>query len=283
MIRVLFVVLLFTGFISSGMVFGQSISNKGKLFIIGGGHKPASLLKQMVREAGFKDTDYIMILPMSSGYPDKAIAEMRKSMSEIGIESCFGINFTNQLTTNDQKLDSVRKAKLIFISGGDQSKFMKVVSNTPLESAIKYALNNGSMIAGTSAGAAVMSKIMITGNQLKDTVYSATFKSIRKDNIITESGLGLLQNAIIDQHFLIRSRHNRLLTAILEYPKNIGIGIDESTALMVQGNECTIFGESQVLVYRRGRHFKMKSNLRFSANDIRLDIYVEGEKFNIKN
>lgn len=52
---------------------------------------------------------------------------------------------------------------------------------------------------------------------------------------------------------------------------------------MVQGNECTIFGESQVLVYRRGRHFKMKSNLRFSANDIRLDIYVEGEKFNIKN
>jgi cyanophycinase len=57
------------------MVFGQSISNKGKLFIIGGGHKPASLLKQTVREAGFKDTDYIMILPMSSGYPDKAIAD----------------------------------------------------------------------------------------------------------------------------------------------------------------------------------------------------------------
>ncbi len=281
--RIIFIGFLLTGFFGSDLVHGQSISNKGKLFIIGGGHKPASLLKQMVQESGLKEYDYIMVLPMSSGYPDKAIAEMRKSMSEIGINACYGINFDKVLTSNGLKLDSVKNAKLIFISGGDQSKFMQVVSNTPLEGAIKYALNNGSMIAGTSAGAAVMSKIMITGNQLQDTVYSPTFKTIRKNNIITDSGLGLLQNAIIDQHFLIRSRHNRLLTAILEYPNNIGIGIDESTALMIQGNECTIFGESQVLVYRRGKHFKMKPYNRFSAKDIRLDIYVEGEKFNIKN
>ena len=92
MIRLLFVVLLLPVSLVPGMVFGQSISNKGKLFIIGGRHKPASLLKQMVREAGFKDTDYIMILPMSSGYPDKAIAyEMRKSMSEIELNPALGL------------------------------------------------------------------------------------------------------------------------------------------------------------------------------------------------
>lgn len=262
-------------------ITGQGITSKGKLFIIGGGNKPASLLNQMISEAHFNEADYMVVLPMASSYPNQAITSMQKSMQQIGIKNCFGINFDKNDTSNTLKIDSVRKAKIVFISGGDQNRFMEAVLNTPVEKAMRSCLENGGMIAGTSAGAAVMSAIMLTGNQKLDTVYSATFKTIRKNNVDTAQGLGFLRNAIIDQHFIIRSRHNRLLTAILEYPHNIGIGIDESTALMVQGNYGTVFGESQVLVFRPGKHIKVAKSGRFSARDIKVDIFTEGERFKL--
>lgn len=271
-------IILFTGIDS----YSQSISDKGKLFIIGGGHKPASMISRMVKEAEFRRGDYAIVLPMASGAPLLAINEMKSSLSNAGINDCYGINF-NQASVNDPaRIDSVKNARLIFLSGGDQNRFMNIVENTPVEAAIKTALSNGALIAGTSAGAAMMSKIMLTGNQLKDTVYTPTFKEIITDNVEIATGLGLLVNAIVDQHFLIRSRHNRLLTAICEYPGNVGIGIDESTALLVKGKIGTVVGESQVLVYRLNSKPKIGRNGKFSVANIRTEIYTEGESFKIK-
>jgi len=236
----------------------------------------------MVKEAEFRRGDYAIVLPMASGAPLLAINEMKSSLSNAGINDCFGINF-NQASVNDPaRIDSVKNARLIFLSGGDQNRFMNIVENTPVESAIKTALSNGALVAGTSAGAAMMSKIMLTGNQLKDTVYSPTFKEIITDNVEIATGLGLLVNAIVDQHFLIRSRHNRLLTAICEYPGNVGIGIDESTALLVKGKIGTVVGESQVLVYRLNSKPKIGRNGKFSVANIRTELYTEGESFKIK-
>ncbi|MCC7150334.1 MAG: cyanophycinase [Saprospiraceae bacterium] len=260
----------------------QSISEEGKLFIIGGGRKPASMIQRMVKEANFKQGDYAMILPMASGAPHSAINEMKKALAESGIMECYGINFDQSMIKDPIKLDSVKNARLIFLSGGDQNRFMHLVLNSPLEQAIKDALSNGALIAGTSAGAAMMSKYMITGNQFQDTVYTATFKNIIAENVEIAMGLGLLVNAIVDQHFLIRSRHNRLLTAICEYPGNTGIGIDESTALLVKGNIGTVVGESQVLVYRLDSRPKVGKNGKFSVPNIRTEIYTEGDSFKIK-
>lgn len=259
----------------------QAISDRGKLFIIGGGQKPVSMIKRMVEEADLKGNDYGIILPMSSGEPLAAIQEMRQSFKAGGAENMYGINFDKELLKNSVKIDSVRKAKLIYITGGDQSRFISVVSGTELEAAIKEALKKGCLIAGTSAGAAVMSRIMITGNQLKDTVYNATFKTIRSDNIETSQGLGLLVNAIVDQHFVIRSRHNRLITAILQFPGNTGIGIDESTAILVQGKKATVVGESQVLVFQARKKASPKNDGKYSVRHIQLDIYTDGETFKI--
>jgi len=279
MIRISLVLILTV--LSFQNVISQAISDKGKLFIIGGGHKPASMMNRMVKEASLLDNDYGIILPMSSGEPLAAIQEMRQSFKAAGLKNIYGINFDKELLKNSAKIDSVRKAKLIYITGGDQSRFMSVVSGTELESAIKEALKNGCLIAGTSAGAAVMSRIMITGNQLKDTVYNATFKTIRSDNIETSQGLGLLVNAIVDQHFIIRSRHNRLITAIFQFPGNIGIGIDESTAVLIRGKEVTVVGESQVLVFRARKKAVIKNDGKYSARHIQLDIYTDGETFKI--
>src|SRR4051794_25051208 len=110
---------------------------------------------------------------------------------------------------------------------------MRVVINTPVYKAIHAAYQNGATIAGTSAGAAVMSRYMITGKELVgDTTSNATFKKLRNKNIEFEEGLGLLQFDIIDQHFIVRSRYNRLLSALARFPAFTCIGIDEATAII---------------------------------------------------
>jgi cyanophycinase len=127
-----------------------------------------------------------------------------------------------------------------------------------------------------------MSSKMITGNELKYPEYHETFRHIESENIEFEKGLGLLENVIIDQHFLIRSRHNRLITAVLEYPEIPGIGIDEATAILVQGNNAEVVGNSQVLVFRNKGGNKKTLNKKIGGRKIRIDIYLPGEKFQIK-
>jgi cyanophycinase len=136
-------------------------------------------------------------------------------------------------------------------------------------------------VGGTSAGAAVMSKIMITGNELKHPEYNSTFRNLEAENIETKTGLGLITNVIIDQHFVKRSRYNRLLTAIIEFPEMIGIGIDESTAILVKGKTIEVVGESQVVVLKNPEESSKKHNDKLGAKGILIDIYLPGEIFTL--
>ena len=138
----------------------------GKLFIIGGGNRTDSMMNELVDLAGIRTTGYAYILPMSSSEPDSSIMWTKEDFDVTGIKNVSGYNFKQGELPTPQ-LDSLRNAKLIYICGGDQSRFMSVVNNTPVMEAIHEAYRNGAVIAGTSAGAAVMSKKMITGNQKK--------------------------------------------------------------------------------------------------------------------
>jgi cyanophycinase len=126
-----------------------------------------------------------------------------------------------------------------------------------------------------------MSKKMITGNELRYPQYNETFKCIEAGNIEYADGLGLIKTVIIDQHFVKRSRYNRLITSVLENPDLPGIGIDESTAILVCGNAAEVVGESQVIVFRnKSKSTKRKGN-KMGANQIQLEMYLPGEKFSI--
>ena len=180
------------------------------------------------------------------------------------------------------KVDSIANAKLIYITGGDQSLFMNVVDGSLILKAIRDAYQKGATVGGTSAGAALMSQIMITGNSLKNTEYASTFDIIESKNIETREGLGLLKDVIVDQHFVARSRHNRLISAIIEYPGIKGIGIDESTAILVKGNDAEVVGFSQVLVYDNPLNSKVEKENKLGAKGLTLNIYLPGEHFSIK-
>lgn len=256
-------------------------SDKGTLFIIGGGTRPDKLVNRMIDEAGVRDQGYVVVLPMASSLPDSAIIWSSEQFVRNGIENIAAFNFTADADPNPQWVDSLQKASLIYISGGDQNKFMQIIAGTPIESAIREAYASGAMIAGTSAGAAVMSELMITGNELRYPEYSSTFRTIEAENLELASGLGFLTTAIVDQHFVWRSRHNRLLTAVIEHPELIGIGIDESTAILVKGNQAEVVGESQVLVFQNPDKSYREANAKLGAKNIKIDLYLPGEKFSL--
>lgn len=257
-------------------------TNKGQLFIIGGGKRPESMIKKLVELSGMNKKGYGIILPMSSAEPDSSVYYAKMQFSALGLENIMGMNFNKGDTITQAQQDSLKNASMIYIAGGDQNKFMEIVRNTPIEDAIKKAYEQGSIIAGTSAGAAVMSEKMITGNELRHPEYEATFRNIESDNIELKQGLGLLKTAIVDQHFIKRSRHNRLFSAIIEHPDMLGIGIDESTAIVVKGDSAEVIGDSQVIVFSNPGQSKKQAGSLLGAENIKVDILLPGSRFSLK-
>jgi len=260
----------------------QAQSPKGNLFIIGGGNRSDKLMNNLLTISKLEAKDYIVVLPMSSQEPDSAYIYFNDQLKMLTSNPIVMLNFDKETASNQKWIDSLQNAKLIYISGGDQSRFMDIVKNTPIKTAIHKAYENGSTIAGTSAGAAVMCEHMITGNQKLNPVYSGTFDNIRHNNIETTEGLGLMKNVIIDQHFLKRSRYNRLLSAMVEFPTHIGIGIDEATAIIVRNESIEITGESEVVVIKNPKGIqKSEINNLISIESLEMSIYHSGQKFKI--
>lgn len=255
---------------------------EGKLFIIGGGKRPAEMIRRMIHEAKLDGDNYIVILPMASSEPDTSVFYAALQFTEQGVTNVADYRFTKDQKATPSQLDSLENAALIYITGGNQNVFMDIVAGTEVEEAIRKCYQNGGMIAGTSAGAAVMSEKMITGNELKHTDYRETFRTIEAGNIEIGTGLGLITTAVIDQHFVRRSRHNRLITAVIEHPGLVGIGIDEATAILVTGKTAEVVGESQVLIYEHpSRTFTTSANGKLGAKSLTLQVLLPGDTFNL--
>ena len=253
-------------------------AQKGNLFIIGGGERSDALMKQMVDVSAFKAKDYIIVLPMASEIPDTGYKYISKQLKKLasGI-SIRNFNF-NKHDVNDKKwIDSLAGAKLIYILGGDQNRFMKVVLGTPVYTAIHKAYTNGATIAGTSAGAAVMSKYMITGKSLIDTTAKDGFNKLWDKNIEFSEGLGLLQNTIIDQHFIKRNRYARLISSLAAHPALVCVGIDESTAIIVHGSKATVAGDSQVIRLANPQNLQKTAKGLIKFNRAAFGIFTSGD------
>lgn len=179
-----------------------------------------------------------------------------------------------------QILAEVRKARGIFLGGGDQVKLVSCLSGTPLEEAIRDAYLDGAIICGTSAGAAALTKTTLAGNEVDE-----------EGKLVEQyigPGLGLLgYHTLIDTHFTQRRRLYRLFVAIAEFPALMGLGIDEDTALIVKREIGTVVGKGGVT-------FVDGSSVRFNnASDVtkgpeltisalRVGIVGTGQQFNLK-
>jgi cyanophycinase len=137
-----------------------------------------------------------------------------------------------------RSVKKVERADAIFFTGGDQRNVPVLMGGSPVELVMKERIKEGIMIAGTSAGAAMMSASMITGGEGTD--------APRLGGVKLAPGMSLVPDTIIDTHFSQRGRHGRLLTAIAHDPRLLGIGLDEKTGMLLQANKFRVVGSGSV-------------------------------------
>jgi cyanophycinase len=131
-------------------------------------------------------------------------------------------------------LELLAQATGVFLGGGDQSRIMNVLADAELLAAVRERHRRGVVFGGTSAGTAAISRIMLTGE--------GDFTVIDAARVETREGLGLLPGVILDQHFIKRSCQNRLFALVLRHPDQLGVGVDEAAALLVQGERAEVVG-----------------------------------------
>lgn len=228
-------------------------SPAGALLIVGGGTQPRALVERFVELAGGPGRARIAVFPMASAEAETGGREKAEQLREFGADA-FSLNVTREQAMDPAATRQLDGVTGIWFSGGDQSRLTAVLQGSPLLEAIRDRYRSGAVIAGTSAGAAVMSDSMLTGSQRRpgvDTVgyFGDQYPRVARASVEIVPGFALLPHALVDQHFIRRERHNRLVAAVLERPAMIGVGIDEGTALEVRDGTWRVLGASAVMIY----------------------------------
>jgi cyanophycinase len=230
--------LLSLGLLTAGN--GQS----GQLLLLGGGKKPREIMAQFVELAGGKQA-HILIVPTASELEDTAAVNLALFQQEHGctkVESL--LVFNREDADSPEMVEKVKNANAIFFTGGDQNRITRAFLGSQCLDLMRNRFKNeGLVVAGTSAGTACMSEWMITGE--------GRFDRLVAGSVELKPGLGLVPGAILDQHFVVRSRQTRLICAILDHPELLGIGIDEATACWFKPDHSfEVLGEGWVQVWQ---------------------------------
>jgi cyanophycinase len=259
-------------------------AGKGYLLIIGGGDKPAPALREFVNLSKNKP---ILVITSASEVPQESGPETVQMLRAAGAQKINWIHIASPAMANsDSVVTMITDAGGLFFTGGVQERLMNRLDSTRSEIEIlNLYFKKGGVIGGTSAGAAVMSKVMITGNELINRDTTNIFVTIQKNNVETKKGFGFLDKVIIDQHFVARKRHNRLISEVLEHPDLLGIGIDEDTAILVYPNgKFRVYGQGPVIVYnaRKAKVIHADAKGMLAAKNIKIDILLAGEEYSIE-
>ncbi len=235
---------------------------KGTLIAVGGGGTPDQAYQFAVNAAKGKRSK-VVILPQAS---------LRKEAGEEAAEKwreyAHNVRVLDFVHPEDRK--EPEEADIIWMGGGDQNRLLARIKKHKLKELIRARYVAGAVVGGTSAGAAILSEGMLTGNAKTKEVDPGTTQVVE--------GLGLLPGSIIDQHFHARRRFNRLFAAVADRPNTIGFGIDEQTALIVQKGEFGVLGDSSVLVLdgRGARRSRNKKGELQTVSGIELAWYSSG-------
>jgi cyanophycinase len=201
----------------------------GPLLIVGGGNVPPEVNRKLVQLGGGREAR-VVVVPFASSLTNagESAAEELRSLGARSVEVLSGTNRTAAYA-------ALKRATAVWFTGGDQSSLMLRLNELGLVELIRERHGRGLVAGGTSAGAAVMSKVMIAG--------------WKPGNVpLIGEGLGLWPEAIVDQHFVARGREPRLRLAVQTHPELLGVGIDEGTAVLARGSDFEVIGQSTVTV-----------------------------------
>lgn len=208
--------------------------------------------------------------------------EYEKAFRALGVKHLFKLDIRNREDAKrESKVRILDDAQAVFFTGGDQVKITSQIGDTLIFNRIREIYENGGLIAGTSAGAAVMSEtMMVNGGDEESHVIGGSVRMA--------PGFGLISDVLIDQHFMERGRVGRLIGAVAQNPRNLGIGIDEQTAIIVeQDTSFYVLGSGAVYVvdgsevsYSNIAEEAMNKTL--SIYDMRVHTLSQGDWFDLK-
>ncbi len=261
---------------------------QGHLVIVGGGPIPEAIERRFLELAGGAGKARIVVLPMASESGAESGAEKAASFRKLGAAHAISLNLQRKDTGADSVARLLGQATGIWFPGGDQNRLTAAILGTDVLDSIRSRYGHGAVVGGTSAGAAVMSDPMISGAERRPggsrppSDSSDGWMTVDRDDVVLVPGFGLLPNVTVDQHFLRRRRHNRLISVVLEHPTVVGIGIDESTALVVspQG-PWEVIGASQATIYDARRATITPAGKTLGASDIRMHVLPPGSTFDL--
>lgn len=257
--RILFSIILLFGVSLSAAQHGP---DKGTLVIVGGNMQDPAIVKRFIDLAGGPDAP-IVIIPTASEDDE----HYDNYWSGLKQWRANGANNLTVLHTRDRKIadseafvKAIKTARGVFFGGGRQWRLADAYLNTLTQKEIQGVLNRGGVVGGSSAGAAILSSFMVRGDTKANTIMIGDHRA----------GMGFLKNAAVDIHVLRRNRQFDLLEVMDKYPEMLGIGLDENTAIVIDGDQFDVIGQSYAIIYSTtpvagssGRFYFMGAGDRF--------------------
>jgi cyanophycinase len=255
---------------------------KRQLLIIGGAEDKdgdSQILREFLRRAGGTKAR-IVIMTAATELPREVGENYIRVFERLGAEDVRIIDTeTRDDASSSTALEAISRATGVFFTGGDQARITSILKDTEIDAAIHKRFSEGIIVAGTSAGAAVMPDVMIVDGDSET--------NPRIEIVDMGPGLGFLPGVVIDQHFSQRGRLGRLISALAQQPAVLGFGIDENTAMVVTDNQIEVIGEGSVTIVDETEviHNNVDEILKDEALAIcgaRLHILPHGYKFDLK-
>lgn len=237
---------------------------RGAVFLAGGGGTPPEVPQTMLRIAGGADALVVIL-----AHTQQDVARGGRRSAELFRENGAQKVLAPDTLDPDELAGLLQTARAVWIPGGDQNRFMeRLGGSAALLKSIRGVLERGGAVGGTSAGASLMGARMPTGDHSPEGELKVGASPLAP-------ALGLIPNAVVDQHFLKRQRLPRLLCAVLENPTLLGIGVDEDAWAMVQDGKLTVHRAQVIVVRAQGKPRRHEGMLGNDA--VQLQVLLPGE------
>lgn len=215
----------------------------GSLIVVGGGQMGPEIVNRFIDLAGGKDAP-IVVIPTAGGDPDTAYTQechCADFLRRAGATHVTVLHtYERRVAATDSFARVIRAARGVWFPGGRQWRLADSYLGTPTERELHALLDRGGVIGGTSAGASIQASYLVRGAPEGNTIVMSPGH---------EEGFGFLRKVAVDQHVMVRNRLNDLPEVLKTHPGLLGIGIDEGTAIVVQGDEFEVIGRSKAFVY----------------------------------
>jgi cyanophycinase len=187
------------------------------------------------------------IVPTANENPPRSLKIWGEVFSKVGLVIVPLDIRAREDSSKPAMLEDAKGCAGFWFTGGDQVRIADKIVGPPLQKLIQDKYRDGAVVGGSSAGAAMMSRIMLEG---EDRFGKLSLAEFGPGAYRTREGMSFLpDHVIVDQHFLRRGRQNRLFSLVMEHPDHLAIGIDEDTALVVKDGKATVAGARAVMVF----------------------------------